>query len=451
MDLTHLPHSPGVYLMRDNQAKIIYIGKAIDLKKRVSSYFQKRGGGSAKTAALLALVQQIDFIPGASERESLLLEQKLIRQLQPLYNTMWRDDKSYPYVKLTNEDYPRLILTRQKKADGGKYFGPYPSVSIVRKFLRMLWRKKILPLRICDFPLAEKEIASEGGLEKTRPALYKKIRSCMYLHTGACTAPCVGKIGKEDYQRIARNVELFFKGEYGSLKNELEADMKKSAEGLNYEKAALVRDQLAALEHLSEKISLKKVDASVIVGEIRTSRAIQDLQEKLQLPAPPMRIECIDISNIQSTEPVGSLVVFENGKPYKAGYRKFKIRTVQGQDDFSMVFEVVSRRYGRLAREEQRLPELVLIDGGKGQLSAAVRALKTLQETKSVPPKSLSSLRLASLAKQNEEIFLPDRPDPIVLPKDSQALHVLQAIRDEAHRFAITFHRLRRNKATFNS
>lgn len=451
MELNHLPHSPGVYLMRDHQSKIIYIGKANDLRKRVSSYFQKIAR-DAKIDTLVSFVREIDFIPAASERDSLLLEQKLIRKFQPLYNTMWRDDKSYPYIKLTSEDYPRLILTRQKKNDGGRYFGPYPNVSMVKKLLRMLWRKKMLPLRLCRFPFEEKEIAAEGGLEKTQPAMYRKVKSCIYLHTGQCPAPCVGRISKEDYGEIARNAELFFEGDYGKLKQVLEKEMKSASENLNYEKAALLRDQVTALDHLAERIMIRKVDEQSIAAQIEKSRAIRDLQEKLHLPSPPMRIEAFDISNIQSTEPVGSMVVFESAGPLKSDYRKFKIKTVQGQDDFAMMGEVVYRRYRRILREGKKLPDLVVIDGGKGQLSAAMESLQKLKSESDASRSSLiGSMRVISLAKQNEEIFLPKTSEPIVLPKNSQALHILQAIRDEAHRFAVTFHRLRRTKATFGA
>lgn len=430
--------------MRDNQAKIVYVGKAKDLRKRVASYFRNRAL-APKLVSLLSIVQQIDYIPTDSERESLLLEQKLIRRLQPLYNTMWRDDKSYPYLKLTwNEDYPRLILTRQKKTDGGKYFGPYPNVSIIRKLLRKLWRKKIFPLRPCKYAFNQKELSREGGLKVSQPALYKKVQSCIYLHTGECPAPCVGRISQNDYRKIADKAELFFRGKTQPLRTELDHEMKTAAKKLDYEKAAQIRDQLSALAHISEKVILKKINEEAIAEQMQTSRGITELQERLRLPAPPMRIEAFDISNIQGTDAVGSLVVFEKGVPKKSEYRKFKIKTVTGQDDFSMMAEVVDRRYRRVLEEGKKVPNLVLVDGGKGQLSAAVKALQTLsKENKS---NALLQMPVAALAKEQEEIFLPQQAEPIRLPQDSPALHILQWIRDEAHRFAITFHRQRRRK-----
>lgn len=445
MDLSHLPHAPGVYLMRDNQARIIYIGKAKDLKKRVSSYFQKKGV-HPKLVSLLSFVQQIDYISTSSERASLILEQKLIHRFQPLYNTMWRDDKSYPYVKLTlNEDYPRLILTRQKVQDGARYFGPYPDVKVIKSLLRTLWRKKLFPLRPCNFPFLEKDITSTGGLHSNQPALYKKVKSCIYLHTGECPAPCVGRILKQDYDKIVHAALLFFQGKQGHLRLKLGKEMKIASDNLDFERAAQLRDQLFALSHISERVIVKEVDENTVVGQMQISRALTEIQGKLNLPRPPIRIEAFDISNIQGTEPVGSLAVFENGKPLKSAYRKFKIKTVKGQDDFAMMEEIVMRRYRRILQEDRKLPDLIVIDGGKGQLNAALNAFQSLE--KSGMNLSHSILSVCALAKQNEEIFIPNQDEPIRLPKDSPALHILQSIRDEAHRFAVTFHRQKRRKS----
>ena len=446
MDLSHLPHSPGVYLMRDALRKIIYIGKANDLKKRVSSYFGPRGEATAKLSAMVPLIRSIDYIPTESERDTLLLEQKLIKRFQPFYNTVWRDDKSYPYVKLTlNEDFPRLILTRSRKNDGARYYGPFSHVKTIRYLLKSWWQTKFFPLRPCEYDLRAGQILAEGGLEKSNPRLHRKVQTCIYLHTGDCPAPCVGRISKEDYARIVDRVEKFFDGDYESLREDLEREMKAASQGLDFERAARHRDQVRALSLLAERIRLRKVDEESVTKHTRMSQALTDLQKHLDLPAPPLRIECFDISNIQGTEPVASMVVFEGGQPAKSDYRKFRIRTVRGPNDFAMMEEVVTRRYLKLAQGGQKPPNLVLLDGGKGQLSSAVKAFEKLR--KEGYGRALAGIRLASLAKENEEVFLPGLEEPVVLPKDSAALHVLQHIRDEAHRFAITFHRQRRDKA----
>lgn len=426
--------------MKDVKAKLLYIGKAKNLKKRVASYFQKREF-SPKINALVSLIAHIDYIPTASEQESLLLEQKLIRQNQPLYNTLWRDDKSYPYLKLTlNEDYPRIFFTRSKKKDGAKYFGPYPQVNHIKKLLRSLWRKKMFPLRPCKFEFHQDEILKSGGLKNNNPNLYKKVQSCVYLHTGECPAPCVAKISKENYGKIAERIKLFFQGSLEFLKEKLLKEMKKSSQRLHFEEAADTRDQIQALMFLRQKVTIKKISPETLLKDIQLTRSLRELQNVLKLPEPPLRIEAFDISNIQGQEPVASLVVFENGKPFKSDYRKFKIKTVHGPNDFAMIREVVERRYQRVIKEGGNLPDLILIDGGKGQLSSALEAMN------SIPEQRLQKVPIIALAKKNEEIFLPNRSNSIQLPLDSTALHILQWIRDEAHRFAITFHRERYKK-----
>ena len=447
MNLNHIPHSPGVYLMRDNQGKILYIGKAKDLRKRVASYFTRQAA-HPRIAAMLFSVPRVDYVPCAGERGALILEQKLIRRIQPLYNVTWKDDKSYPFVKLTlEEDYPRLILTRRRKKDGGLYFGPYSSVRIVRKLLRALWKSGFSPLRPCRYEFAEKDTASAGGLAASKPALYRKVKSCVYLHTGACPAPCMDRISKTDYRKIARNAELFFRGGTRTLKEKWEKEMKENSARMKFEMAGELRDRLSAIEHISEDVALSRVDEETLVLETNSSRALTELKETLGCPTPPLRIEGFDISNIQRSDPVGSMVVFERGKPAKQEYRKFRIRTVEGQDDFAMMAEVVKRRYKRVMEEKMKLPDLILIDGGKGQLSAALRSLEELGFNKGVGRK----VAIAALAKEDEEIFVPGKEEPIRLPKDSPALHVLQAVRDEAHRFAVAYHRVRRKKTTFGA
>ena len=440
MNLEFLPHSAGVYLMRDAAARIIYIGKAKDLRRRVASYFQKLIA-HPKIAGLVGAVRHIDYIAAASEREALIVEQRLINQVQPLYNTMWRDDKSYPYLKLTTEeDFPRLIFTRRKKNDGGAYFGPYPQVNIVRKLISNFWRHKTFPLRPCRYPFTERQV--QQGLP---PTLEKKVKSCLYLHTGECPAPCVGKISRADYAKIVRQARRYFSGRSRALMNRLQDEMARAAENLNYEKAAGLRDQIKALTHIAEKVTLREIDEKDVLEQTQTTRTLTDLQQYLHLPRPPMTIECFDNSNIQGSDPVASMVSFKAGRPNKSGYRKFKIKTVQGPDDFASMTEVVARRYKRLAEQKQPFPDLILVDGGRGQLSSALMALAQLRKA----GYNLPALSVAGLAKEREEIFLVNAREAILLPKDCAALHLLQQVRDEAHRFAIAFHRQRRQKRMF--
>ena len=441
MNLDHIPHHPGVYLMRDRTGKILYIGKAKDLRRRVSSYF-RRDLGHPRLVILLSAVRRIDYIPARSEREALLFERRLIHDVQPVYNVEWRDDKTYPSVKLTKEDYPRLVLTRKIEKDGGTYFGPFPEASSVKKLLRALRRRKILPLRPCRFDFREADIVSPGGLEKSRPRLYRKVKSCLYLHTGECPAPCVGKVSRSAYGKMAGDARLFFSGKNLPLASKWRREMERLSRKLDYEGAADLRDRLKAVRQIAETVRIEPVDIGSVESRTKPTRALGLLREALGLPSVPRRIEGFDISNIQGSEPVASLVSFEWGLPDRSAYRKFRIKSVAGQDDFAMMAEAVGRRYGRLCREKGEIPDLVLVDGGKGQLSAALRSLRDVDFRSA----GLRAPSLASLAKRDEEVFIPGREEPIRLGKDSPALHVLQRVRDEAHRFAVTYHRLRRKK-----
>ncbi len=448
--------------MKDHTGQILYIGKALDLAKRVSSYFLDRLDRGPKIQALVQSINHIDYIPADSEREALIIEQGLIRELQPNFNTMWRDDKSFPFIKLTwAEDFPRLYLTRRTPKDGSKYFGPYPNVYSIRHLLRSLWRSKFFPLRLCRYEFSE-----------AKPLPLVKAKQCLYYHTRECPAPCVGRISKTDYRQLAKEAELFFRGRYRPLLSEWEKDMKAASANQDYERAAKLRDNLAGLQHLEERVTVRQINVSDALNRVDHSRAITELQKTLGLKKPPLRVECFDISHFQGLETVASLVVFERGLPKKSDYRKFKIKTVQGIDDFASMGEVVGRRYRRLLNEGRPLPDLILIDGGKGQLGAAQQALYAAfasqgssvkpsknpdglsavpESTDRAPVPALTAgtrgkIPMASLAKREEELFVPDRSESIRLSKDSPALHLVQHIRDEAHRFAITFHRQRRAK-----
>jgi excinuclease ABC subunit C len=430
LDRRHLPHKPGVYIMRDAGGEILYIGKANDLAKRVAQYFNPNKE-DVKNQSLAPLIRRIDYVLCQSEREALLLERRLINENQPFFNVMWKDDKSYPYLKITlGEDFPRMFTTRRKVRDGGAYFGPFPKVAPVRGLLRYLWRQKMFPLRPCRWDFSEE-----------KPLAPKKIQGCLYYHTRECPAPCAKRISKRDYHAIAERAVLFFKGRYSTLKAEIEKDMKAASAALEYEKAALLRDNARALSMMGERVRIRAVEADDVGGHVAASRSVTALQAALGLAAPPVHVECFDISHFQGHQTVASMVCFVGGRPHRDHYRKFKIRDVAGIDDFKSMHEVVYRRYKRLRDEKARLPDLVLIDGGKGQLGAALEALQELKV----------KIPIASLAKRIEEVFVPDRADSILLAVGSPELSLLQRLRDEAHRFGITFHRSLRDKDLFES
>jgi excinuclease ABC subunit C len=414
--------------MRDSAGGILYVGKAIDLRKRVANYF--RPDVEPKIRAMMADVRHIDYIAAAGERDALVMEQRLIKRHMPLYNVMWKDGKSYPFVKLSvNEDFPRIRLTRSRMRDGALYFGPYPNVRAVRHLLDWVWRNRLFLLRPCDLEITVGRVYS-----------YEKVKSCLYLHTGECPAPCLGRVSKEDYGRSVERARLFFEGKNSELLAVWREEMKEAADRLAFERAAQLRDSLEALIHIREPVTFRSLKEEDVKGRLESTRALQELQSALSLSRPPLRIECFDISHIQGTETVASMVCFDRGRANKSAYRKFKIKTVPGVDDFASMSEVVGRRYRRVKEEKLPWPDLILIDGGPGQLSAAGRALAEVTDRR-VP--------LASLAKREEEVFLPGRKDSVRLPKDSPALQLLQRVRDEAHRFAISFHRSRREKAVF--
>ncbi len=428
LDRSHLPHACGVYIMRDASGLILYIGKAIDLAKRVAQYFNPNKD-DLKVAILAPLIRKIDYIPCASEREALILERRLIYRHQPFFNSMWKDNKSYPYVKITlGEDFPRVLMTRKKIKDGAAYFGPYPQAGPIKSLLNYLWRQQFFPLRPCRWDFST-----------TKPLDKRKITSCLYYHTGECPAPCAGKISPQDYRGIADRAVLFFKGEYPKLKGQFESEMKSASSKLEYERAARLRDNIRAIEQMGERVRVQAVKEEDVAGQIASSEAVSDLQKALGLNSPPFHIECFDISHFQGHQTVASMVCFKGGEPHKDHYRKFKIREVVGIDDFKSMAEVVRRRYVRLKREGG-MPDLVLIDGGKGQLSAALGALQAAGVR----------LPIASLAKRIEEVFMPGKSESIIMERDRPALKLLQRLRDEAHRFGITYHRLLRKKALFD-
>lgn len=526
-----LPDKPGVYLMRDMAGKIIYVGKAVNLKNRVRSYFQLHGL-SPKTQALVERIRSFETIITASEMEALILECNLIKKHHPRYNISLRDDKSYPFVKVTwGEEYPRVYATRRLEKDGSKYYGPYASAGAMHETLELL--KRLFPLRSCR------------SMEARRP--------CLEFHINRCLAPCAGKIDAAAYREMVRTVCLFLEGRSGEVEKDLKKRMQAASNELKFELAARLRDQLASVRNVTEKQNIvtgagdqdvlglarlgghscvqvffvrsgKMVgrdhfllsggeaetdgeilaafvkqyyhEASFVPREIllplalteeplltgwlskrksavvylitprrgakrdlvelaagnaaevlrqraereraqtgQRAEALQELANRLELSAPPQRIECFDISHIQGAETVASMVVFTGGLPDKAEYRRFKLKTVEGApDDFASMREVTLRRYREAA---EPLPDLIVIDGGKGQLSSALEVIRGV---------GLAEIPVIGLAKEFEQIFREGIAEPLALARHSPALHLIQQIRDEAHRFAITYHRKLRSK-----
>jgi len=542
-----LPHRPGVYLMKDASKTIIYVGKAVDLSNRVRSYFQNTEKHTPKTQRMVERIADIDYFVAGSEEEALILELNLIKQHRPQYNILLKDDKSFPYIKVSlNEKWPRVFSTRRYEQDGGRYFGPFSSGKSVKHTLKVL--KSIFPYRQC-----------------TREIKGNALRPCLEYHMGRCLAPCTGQADRKEYDDIIREAILFLEGKREPVIRDLKKRMNAAAEAMDYEKAASLRDQIQAIENVIEgektaavirgdedviafmqdgdtayaqvlfirnskmtgregfllrgaqqeepkevmtsfikqyyssamqvppllllqypvedtpvlKEWLKKRRGGVVEIQVpqrgnrkqlvdmaaenarqgleqmkikelssalKAEDALTELQRELGLPKVPVRMEAYDISNIQGTSAVGSMVVFENGKPVPAHYRRFKIRAVEGANDYAMLREVLQRRFKHREKSAENdtwaiKPDLILIDGGKGQLNAVVEAAGEIGK----------ELSIISLAKENEEIYLPGKKEPLILDRASPGLQLLQRLRDEAHRFAITyFSNVHRHK-TFTS
>lgn len=401
--IKEIPLTSGVYLMRNEKGRVVYVGKAISLRKRVNSYFRAKGHPDPKTNKLVKDVRKIDYIETESEAEALILEASLVKQFKPRYNIMLLDDKSYPFIEITGEEFPRITVERPKRKKANSiYYGPYVKATLLREALALI--RKIFYFRTCD-PFPKKE--------------------CLDYHIGLCEAPCIGLISKREYAKNVRNVRMILEGKRNQLYRSLKKDMERLSSNQEYEKAAKVRDQLRAIGALYSGTK-----------DVNYHKEAEQLHRALKLPRLPERIEAFDISNMMGNQAVGSMVSFLNGKPDKSNYRRFRIKEVKGIDDFKMMAEIVRRRYGRLKREGQLFPDLILIDGGKGQLSAA--SFELLKLDVQIP--------IISLAKREEEIFLPKKRNSVRLSRDSLGLKLIQRVRDEAHRFAITYHRKLRGK-----
>jgi len=545
--LKALPAKPGVYLFKDEAGKALYVGKAASLRQRVRSYFGAPHTLDSKLHKMMSAVWNLDFIVTDSEQEALILENNLIKKHRPRFNVRLRDDKSYPYIKVSlNEDWPRVFLTRRFEDDGGRYFGPYASAGSVRRTLDLL--KKLF--RYCS-----PRWVITG----------KKPRPCFDYFIRRCVGACSSEITKEEYREIIHQVTLFLEGKHEEVVRDLRRKMEQAADAMEFEKAAFLRDQLQAVESVTEgqkiisagggdedfiafarerneacvqiffirsgklierenfilegtqdegpgqimasfiqqfygsapyvppnillqnepedmqvisswlnsvrggKVSLRvpqrgqkkklvdmvtenaeqalaQLKAKWLADTGKIAAALKEVQERFNLPRLPNRMECYDISNIWGTAAVGSMVVFENGRPKPSAYRRFKIKTVESIDDYAMMQEVLRRRFKRVKAEDATswavIPDLVIIDGGRGHLTSAQEVMRELK---------IDSIPLAALAKENEEVFLPGVAGSFILPRDSQALYLLQRIRDEAHRFALSYHLHVRKKAALTS
>lgn len=421
------PTTPGVYLMKDDRGRVIYVGKAINLRSRAGSYFLKQALLDRRTCDLVPEIRDIDFISTDSEVDALLLEARLIKDVQPRFNSELKDDKTFPYLQIfIREPFPRVEFTRKPRPRGTKLYGPFTNARKLRGAIAVL--QKIFRFRNCSLDIRPEE------------ERWRWFRPCLLASIQQCTAPCNLRVTKEDYRRDIRRLILFLDGKKTKLFEELREEMQAAAKELKFEKAARLRDQISALENLNLRGDLRE-DAQPEVFQIDPKRGVRGLQKIFDLPNPPRRIEGMDIAHLQGGETVASLVQFIDGLPFKHGYKRFKIRSVDGVDDFASMREVVSRRFRRLQQEGEAFPDLLLIDGGKGQLSSAMEAFRDLEIT---PPFTVS------LAKREEEIFLPGVSEPRVLSKHSFALRLLQYVRDESHRFAQQYHHLLRKKSTFD-
>lgn len=537
--LKTLPSSAGVYQYFDKEGNVIYVGKAKNLKNRVSSYFRTDANHSAKTRVLIRKIADIKLVIVNNETEALLLECNLIKKFKPKYNILLKDDKSYPWICVSNEDFPRVFTTRHRNKDGSLYFGPYPSGRQLKEITDLI--RKLFRYRTCSQAMSERTVA------------LGKHKACLNYQIKLCDAPCEANISKEEYAETINKIKNILRGNFAWVKRELRNQMTAFAQELKFEQAEQVKQRLSLLESYTAKsvilsdtmldvevydyvsleqniiINAMKVVGGCIIGSISTkvdcklnetqeelftqaiiqtrenlswdakeiivphlldlpeeytkqsipqsgnrkqlldlchrnamfakserikketildperwsNRIVEQMQKDLQLPKPPYHMECFDNSNIQGEFPVASCVVFRNGKPSNREYKHFNIKTVEGPDDFASMREIVFRRYGRLKAEGKPLPDLIIIDGGKGQLSAAIESLTALDLMGKIP--------IISIAERLEEIYFPGEQYPLCVDKRSNSLKVIQHIRDEAHRFGITFHRNKRSKGTFKT
>lgn len=402
--MKNLPDETGVYIFKDSRGKIIYIGKARSLRKRVRSYFNRRL--DSKTQAMAARIADIEYRRTASEAQAQILEASLIKAHQPKYNIDLKDDKSFPWIRITNEKFPVVSICRVRRPEKpcrSLYFGPYTNANLLRQALRLI--RKVFGFRSC-------------AKMPSKPCLYYRLK--------ACPAPCAGKISIRQYNDIIRQIELFLNSRHEELISRLSIKMQDFSRQKKFEKAAVLRDKIGVLSALAGREE-----------GFNCYEEMEDLKRLLKLKKAPLRIEAFDISDISGRQAAGSMVSFYKASPDKDNYRRFRIRSAGKIDDYAMITEVINRRYSRLLKENRLLPDLILIDGGKGHLLTAQRELFKLGV----------SLPLISIAKQEESIYIPGKKLPVKLSSDTPALNLLRRVRDEAHRFALKYHHLLRRKA----
>jgi excinuclease ABC subunit C len=419
------PTTSGVYLMKDRAGRVIFVGKAKNLRSRAASYFLKAAADERRTAELIKEICDIDYLECDSEVDALLAEARLVKDIQPKFNSDLKDDKTFPYLEITTrEDFPRVEVTREPKSSGTKLYGPFTSAGSLRGAVQAL--QKVFKFRTCSLDIEE---ADER---------WRWFRPCLLASINQCTAPCNLRISKDEYRRDINRLKMFLEGNKKRLLKEMGDEMDEAAKALNFEKAARLRDEIRMLETLDQRGDLEE-DVQPEVFYIDPKKGLAGLKKVLKLEKTPRTIEGVDIAHLGGDETVASLVQFIDGLPFKPGYKRFRIRGVQGIDDFRSIHEVVARRFQRLHDEAEVFPDILLVDGGRGQLNAALAAFRELQIT---PPVVIS------LAKREEEIYAPDSQEPIRLSRHAFALRLLQYVRDEAHRFAQHYHHILRRKST---
>jgi excinuclease ABC subunit C len=418
------PTGPGVYLMKDAEGKVIYVGKAKSLRHRATTYFTEKSAQDHRVRDMVKLIVDIDFIETGTEVDALLKEARLIKDIQPRFNKSLKDDKTFPYLQIRiREEFPRVEFTRKPRRRGVKLYGPFTRARSLRQVIQVLQR--IFKFRTCSLDIK----SADNRWRWFRPCLLHSIRQC--------TAPCNFRVTREDYRKQIRSLRMVLEGKRRRLIREMEKEMQMASGTLQFEKAAKIRDDITALETLELRGDVKG-DVQPEVFHFDPRKGLIGLRKVLGLAQAPRIIEGVDIAHLAGEDTVASLVSFLDGLPFKPGYRKFKIKSVEGVDDFASMREVIFRRFRRLSRENEVFPDILLIDGGKGQLNAAVDAFSAL---------GLEPPCLISLAKQEEEIFRPGESESIKLSRHSAALRLLQYVRDEAHRFAQHYHhQLRRKK-----
>jgi excinuclease ABC subunit C len=417
------PTTPGVYLMKDAAGRVLYVGKAKNLRSRASHYFTAAALEDRRTADLVPLIADVDYLPADSEVDALLLEARLIKDIQPRFNVELKDDKSFPYLQIrTREEFPRVEFTRTPRRRGVKLYGPFTSAKSLRAAIQVLQR--IFKFRTCALDI------------RSDDQRWRWFRPCILHQIRQCTAPCNFRVTPEEYRKQIRGLRLVLEGKKARLLREMEKEMQEASAALQFEKAAHLRDDIRDLQNLSLRGEVDK-DVQPEVFQIDPRKGLHGLRKVLGLARTPRTIEGVDIAHLGGNETVASLVRFLDGLPFKPGYRRYRIRSVKGVDDFASIREVVSRRFRRLADEDEVFPDVLLIDGGKGQLNAALEAFGML---------GIEPPCLISLAKREEEVYRPGEAEPLRLSRHAAALRLLQYVRDEAHRFAQHYHHILRRK-----